>query len=151
MGLRHVAVLLLGPLLGGCAVGMPYRDLSGGRPPAGPTRVVALTHAVLDGAKRGPFDRGSAEVIRSLPAQPGIVGYALRTKPFGNEVWTMTVWEDEASRAAFVRAPVHMAAIRAGSGAILQGRFAHVEVPAQEAPLPWPKALAVLDSDAVRY
>lgn len=151
MGVRGLVVLLLAPLLGGCAIGLPYRDLSGGRPPAGPTRVVALTHAVLDGAKRKPFDRGSEQVIQALPSQPGIVGYALRREMFGDQVWTMTVWEDEASRAAFVRSPVHMAAIRAGADAIRLGRFAHLEVPADRAPLSWKQALAVLESEAVRY
>ncbi len=149
--LHRLAVVLLVPLLGGCAISLPFRDLSDGRPPTGATRVVALTYAELDGAKRGSFDQASAEVVRSLAQQPGVVGYKLRREPLGDAVWTMTVWEDEAARAAFVRSPVHMAAIQSGAGAIRQGRFARVEVPADEAPLSWRRALAVLDSAEARY
>jgi len=148
---RLVLLLLLVPALGACTIALPYRDLSGGRAPESPTRVVALTYAVLDAAKRAPFDRGSAEVMRSLPQQPGIVGYRLRREIFGDAVWTMTVWESDAAWAAFVRSPVHLAAIREGSGAIRQGRFAHVEVPASETPLSWKRALEVLESEAGRY
>lgn len=149
--LHRLAVLILAPLLGGCAIALPYRDLSGGRAPSGTTRVVALTYAALDPAKRAPFDKASAEVIDSLKQQPGIVGYSLRRELLGDAVWTMTVWEDAAARAAFVRSPVHMAAIRTGMGAIREGRFAHVEVPSAEAPLSWRRALVILDSAEARY
>lgn len=151
MRVHRLALMLLAPLLGGCAIGLPYQDLSAGRPASGPTRVVALTYAVLDADKRAPFDRASAEVIRSLAGQPGIVGYKLRREILGDAVWTMTVWESEAARAAFVGSPVHRAAIQTGSAAVRQGRFAHVEVPAAEAPLSWKRALAVLESAEARY
>lgn len=149
--LTRLAVLLLAPLLGGCAIALPYRDLSAGRAPAGQTRVVALTYAELDPRTRASFDRASAEVIESLKGQPGIVGYALRRELLGDAVWTMTVWEDEAARAAFVRSPVHMAAIRTGMGAVRQGRFARVDVPAAKGRLSWREALALLDSAEARY
>lgn len=86
-----------------------------------------------------------------LGQQPGIVGYAVRRQFFGNEVWTMTIWRDEASRARFVASQMHRDGIAAGSKAVRQGRFVRIEIPAAEAPIPWSRALTLLESSAVTY
>ncbi|MCX7377972.1 MAG: hypothetical protein NTY94_14690 [Alphaproteobacteria bacterium] len=90
-------------------------------------------------------------VVESPAAQHGIVGCAVRWEVPGEKLWTMTVWEDDASREAYVRSPVHLAAIQAGKDSMRQGRFAWVEIPTAQRRLSWPEALAVLDSEAARY
>lgn len=144
-----LAMLLV--MLGGCTIATPYRSLPGQAAEPGETRVVALTHAVLDPATRRDFDRQTEKIFNVLGQQPGIVGYSVRRQLFGNEVWTMTVWRDEASRARFVTSQMHRDGIADGGKAVRQGRFVRIEVPAAEAPIPWDRALALLESSAATY
>lgn len=149
--LRLVVLSACGIVLGGCTIATPYRSVSDRPAEAGETRVVALTHAVLDPATRRDFDRQTEAIFNVLGEQPGIVGYAVRRQFFGNEVWTMTIWRDEASRARFVSSQRHRDGIAAGSKAVRQGRFVRIEVPAAETPIPWSRALTLLESSAATY
>ena len=148
---RFLALLACAVTLGGCTIASPYRRVSDNPAQPGETRVVALTHAVLDPATRRGFDQQTEAIFNVLGQQPGIVGYAVRRQFFGNEVWTMTIWRDEASRARFVSSQMHRDGIAAGSKAVRQGRFVRLEVPAAEVPIPWSRALTLLESSAVTY
>ena len=110
--------------------------------------VVGLTQAVLrdDGALRSTFWDYVWKVAASLPEQPGFVGYSLRRELFGKRAWTMTVWSDEASLAAFVGSDIHQAAIREAMDALACARFARLEVTRDEVPIPWDRALAVFEA-----
>lgn len=146
---RLMLILPVCAVLGGCTFATPYRILApngADMTTPGATRVVAITHAVLDPAARRIFDTQIGVISEALKDQPGIIGYRLRRELLGNEAWTMTVWQDEASRARFVASPLHRNAIALSSKAVRQSRSLHVEVPAQEAPLAWDKALALLET-----
>jgi len=106
--------------------------------------ILAITHAELIGSHRADFDRGADEVLAILPAQPGLVGYSVRSRLFGQEVWTATVWVDEAAMNAFVRSPQHMAAVRQGAVAIRTIQYHRVEIPVKELPLTWDRVLSEL-------
>lgn len=110
---------------------------------------VGLTNAVLDGKTRAVFDDYTRRVIKSLPDQPGYVGHSVRSRPFGNEVWTMTVWRDESALDAFVASDIHRTAIRQGLGAVKSARFARFEWPADRGPPTWAEALRVLEQAEV--
>lgn len=144
--LRPMLLLACGVMLAGCTFATPYRSVAGQAAEPGETRVVALTHAVLDPATRREFDRRTEAIFNVLGQQPGIVGYSVRRQFFGNEVWTMTTWRDEASRARFVASQMHRDGIAAGGGAVRLGRFARIEVPAAETPISWSRALTLLET-----
>jgi len=114
--------------------------------------VVALTHAVVDPAKRKPFDVHTANVVRSMDSHEGLVGFSVRKQLFGNEAWTMTVWRDAAALEAFTRSPVHVAAIRAGAPALVEARFHTLTWPDAKKPPSWRQAKRILESvDPIRY
>ena len=130
---RFAMTLALLSFLGleGCAFatgfqGPGYDRRNGVTLPGEGRLVVGLTKAVLrdDGALRSTFWDYVFKVADSLPERPGFVGYSLRREVFGKQAWTMTVWSDEASLAAFVESDLHQAAIRDAMGALACVRFA---------------------------
>ncbi len=99
--------------------------------------------------KRSPFDAATGDLFRSFEAQeayPGLLAYARRKQLFGSEVWTLTVWRDEASHSAFVRAPGHREAMRQGRSALRRTRFAQLEWPLDQGLPSWRGALRALES-----
>jgi heme-degrading monooxygenase HmoA len=132
----------------GCAVSTPlhWRTEPGA---TGDTLYVSVTHAVLRRDKRSPFDAATGDLFRSFEAQeayPGLLAYARRKQLFGSEVWTLTVWRDEASHSAFVRAPGHREAMRQGRSALRRTRFAQLEWPLDQGLPSWREALRALES-----
>ncbi|MDJ0942566.1 MAG: antibiotic biosynthesis monooxygenase [Kiloniellales bacterium] len=156
MGRFAVTLALLSVFgLGGCAISTPFQgpgyDRRDGVTVDGEGRlVVAVTKAVLrdDGARRATFWDYVFEVEASLPERPGFVGYSLRRELLGKQAWTMTVWTDEASLAAFVESDIHQAAIREALGALACARFARLEVARDEVPVAWDRALALFEAQA---
>jgi heme-degrading monooxygenase HmoA len=114
----------LATLLSACQLATPIkgpgiaRSGSFAAEKVGPKVFVGVTNAVLGAADRSEFDRHTRRVVKSLPTQAGYVGHSVRTRVFGNEVWTMTIWESHAALTAFVRSPVHQAAMREGLDAV---------------------------------
>jgi heme-degrading monooxygenase HmoA len=115
--------------------------------------VVAITEARLGGdrAARAAFWQGVAEVERSLPSQPGLLGYALRRELIGGTAWTMTVWDSEAALDRFVGAAAHRQAMQAGNAALATTRFARLERPREAGPPSWPEALDALSRRGQGY
>ena len=138
--------------LAACTVSTPYRAAETS-PPEGRTVYVGLTHAVLrdDRRSRALFWDYVERVEDSLPQNEGFLGFSKRVTVFGNDAWTMTVWTDEASMNAFVRSDAHAGAIRNAYGALESAHFARVEIPAEDAPLTWARALEVLASEGRSY
>lgn len=141
--------------LDGCAFatgfqGPGYDRRNGVTLPGEDRLVVGLTKAVLrdDGALRSTFWDYVFRVADTLPERPGFVGYSLRREVFGKQAWTMTVWSDEASLAAFVESDVHQAAIRDALDALACVRFARLEVARAEVPISWERALALFEDQA---
>lgn len=140
------ALIAASPFLLSCQVASPFKGPGYTRgkgvtlPDATDTVWVGLTNAQLDGSNRATFDDYTRRVIRDLPNRDGYVGHSVRTRVFGNEVWTMTIWRDEAALNAFVRAPVHREAMREGIGAVTTARFARFAWPASQVPPSWDEA-----------
>ncbi|MCK6552240.1 DUF3291 domain-containing protein [Myxococcota bacterium] len=143
--------------LAGCPVAKPFsgpgydRAIGAALGPGGDTVIVAITNAKLDGRARGDFDLHTKRIIASLDAQPGFIGASVRTRLFGDEVWTMTAWDDEASLDAFVTSRVHLDGMKKGSAAVTAARFARIEVPRRELPLSWARAVELLDARGDGY
>lgn len=136
--------------LAGCAIASPFRGpgYERGRgvtmPGTGETVTVGITHAVLDGKTRAAFDDYTNRTIASLPKNDGFIGHSARTRLFGNEVWTMTAWRNEAALEAFSVSPTHLAAIREGLSAVNQAQFLRMQVPKDQVPPSWDDVLARL-------
>lgn len=107
-------------------------------PGAGPTVVLAISHAQVDRAKRRPFDEHTRRVVESLPGNEGYIGHSVRREFLGDKVWTVTVWKDEATLDAFVASPIHREAIRAGMPAVKRAQFVRLAWPASDLPPSWP-------------
>lgn len=153
-----VGLVILAALkaLTGCQLATPFRGdgyssrrgvtLDG----VGDTVTVGLTNATLDGSRRRAFDDYTQRVVASLPGTPGYIGHSIRTRVLGNEVWTMTVWKDEASLDAFVRSPTHREAIRLGMPAVASAKFHRYTIPVGEVPPSWSDVMAVLEKVEAR-
>jgi heme-degrading monooxygenase HmoA len=145
---------LLAILITGCAISTPHSGPGLVKAPGGaPARnvVVVVTNAVLDNDQREGFDKHVSKIHKVLGDQPGLVQHSLRKQPFGNEVWTMTVWVDDEARRRFVESSLHRAAITAGAPALRSVRFARVQVSETELPIAWDRALRMLDAAQQSY
>ena len=146
--LRRGVVALLLPLaaaLAGCAISTPVR-LAAPTPADRPDDLlqVSLTHAVVDPARRAPFDRYVGRVVEQLPQQAGLVSYSVRRELLGRQVWTMTAWRSAEDRARFFGSGVHRQAMTEAAPALLKVRTVRLELRRAELPLDWPRALAAL-------
>ena len=156
---RRLAIATLSLLaLGGCAIATPFKgpgfDPKKGVTLEGPDRVVvAVTKAVVQGdrGERSGFWTNVWRVEESLETRSGFIGYSLRRQLFGSTAWTMTVWIDEASLDAFVESSVHQTAIEQSLPALSQTGFARVEVERDDIPLPWDRAVEILEEDGRHY
>jgi heme-degrading monooxygenase HmoA len=134
-----------------CQLASPFRFASNAPDHEGPV-FVGVTNARVDGRNRRTFDEHTRRVVNSLPNQPGFLGYSLRTRLLGNEVWTVTVWEDEAALEKFVRSPVHRQAMREGTPQVLTARFLRFPWPSLSPPPSWATILERLKSaDTIDY
>lgn len=144
--LPFAALIAASPFLMSCQVATPFKGPGYARgkgvklPGATDTVWIGLTNAQLDGSNRATFDDYTNRVIRDLPNRDGYIGHSVRTRVFGNEVWTMTVWRDEAALNTFVRAPIHREAMREGISAVKSARFARFAWPASQVPPSWDEA-----------
>lgn len=140
-------LLLLVPVLAGCTIGLPYPDLPGAVGGDAPRErvVLVLTHVVVDRTRRGEFDRQNRRVLERMPQQPGLLAYSARRELFGEDGWTMSVWESDEARAAFVRSGVHREAIARSMPALVRVRLKRLEVDPQALPRDWDEALRLLD------
>lgn len=132
-------------ILGGCAIHTPVRmtpAASVGAPDA--SVQVSLTHAVVDPARRAPFDRYVNRVATVLPGEPGLLLYSIRRELFGNQVWTMTAWRSAEDRARFFASGLHREAMAEAGAAIVHVRTVRVVLPRSALPVDWDWALATL-------
>lgn len=141
-------------LLGACALSTPFPRIdpsAAGKPDD--AVVLVLTHIVVAGDRRDEFDRQTRRVIDSMATQPGLIGYSARRELFGNEAWTMSVWDSDAARARFVRSAVHQEAIAKSEPAIVTVRLKRLNMARKDVPRDWAAALALLaqPGDVRRY
>jgi heme-degrading monooxygenase HmoA len=114
-------------------------------PGAGETVTVGITNAQVDGATRKVFDDFTQQTIESLPSNDGFIGYSVRSRVLGNEVWTMTVWRDEAALDGFVGSSTHRAAMRQGLSPVIRAKFLRFAVATSDVPPKWDEVLARLE------
>jgi heme-degrading monooxygenase HmoA len=109
--------------------------------------VVALTNAQLIRKERKPFDRSSQEIYKSLESYPGYIGGTIRLELFGDQVWTMTMWESESALKNFVVSARHLNAMYLTNQAMSRFRHLHLKMRADELPLSWDQAEKLLSHE----
>ncbi len=135
-----------------CVVGTNFRgpgyDPQRGviAPGAGEQVVMSLTTATLHSAKRDAFDEHIDTIMGSMDEQPGLIGWSMRTRALGNEVWTMSIWENEDAFLEFVVSDLHENARQAGLPAIKTFRSDYFPIETAEVPVSWDRALAMWDA-----
>ena len=112
---------------------------------------LVVTHAFIQEGKSGPFYSRSEEVVKSLRGQPGLLAYSVRRQLFGNQAWTLTLWESENSKSAFIRSSAHQLAMAEASSVLSCARFLRVDWSGEVKNLDWDDVLDRLDTEAVSY
>lgn len=152
MELKHMTRLLallaaLAGLLPGCAVARPFSGpaVDAGAPPDAPVTMV-ITHAVVDRARRRPFDDYTRRLVAALDAgqYEGLVGFSVRKELLGDEVWTVTVWSDPQAMQRFAGSELHRDAMRRAGDALRSVEVRHVQASRAELPWSWERVLAEL-------
>lgn len=141
---RSMAAALLSAvamLLDGCAIGLPVPQVPAG---ADDPVVLVLTRVVVDDTQRAEFDRQTRRVMASMGQHPGLLGYAARRELFGSQGWTMSVWANDESRAAFVRSAVHREAIAKSMPALITVELKRLTVARKDLPADWDAVLRLL-------
>ena len=112
---------------------------------------LVVTHAFIQDGKSGPFYSRSEEVVKSLKGQPGLLAYSVRRQLFGNQAWTLTVWDSERSKSAFIRSSAHQSAMAEASIVLSCARFLRVDWSGEIKNLDWDEVLGRLDTESVSY
>lgn len=110
------------------------------------TVIVGITYALLqdDKALRRLFFDQIKIVNASLATQQGFIGSSFRLQPFGNEAWTLSVWENKTDMKQFVYGEPHLNAMKTASKAMMDAKTTHIELAAEQLPLSWHEALRLL-------
>ncbi|MBL7498588.1 antibiotic biosynthesis monooxygenase [Frankia sp. CNm7] len=111
--------------------------------PAGPPVVMASRFALTSRRRHTvAMLRHALRVRRALLATRGALGVSLVAHPLRGEYWTLSAWSDRGSLDTFVRAPEHLAAMRALAPAMADSTFVFWAHDAGAEPPTWADARA---------
>jgi heme-degrading monooxygenase HmoA len=147
-----LAIATLAVSIGGCAISTPFQwpGLKGPPGTPGQEAVVSITHVVVKPGQNAAFFRETMAVHAGISKTPGIVGYSVRRELFGNQGWTVSVWQDEESLRRFVFTPQHMKAMAIGEPLLEASHFYRLKVPYSSLPLDWGQALELMKQEPRR-
>lgn len=104
-----------------------------------------------DEASQRRFGEVMAPIISQLPAQEGLIGFALGTSAKCGYARTVTVWKDEEAMGKFVLSDAHRAAMSVGSDVSVHGAVTHWTVGAGDLPLSWEAAREKIAAAEISY
>jgi hypothetical protein len=114
------------------------------------TVVVAITNAYLDRSKRKSFDSKTQSIYKNLDTYSGYIAGSMRLKLLGKEVWTYTVWENEAALKNFVNAREHVDAMYTTDEAIKSMRSLHMNIAAKDVPTTWKQIEKIIETKEMK-
>jgi heme-degrading monooxygenase HmoA len=130
-----LSILVVIPALASCAISTPYRVKKESPPDA--QVVVSFTRVALDQKKRSVFDSYVKEIASTLDQQTGLLGYSLRREVFGNQAWTVTVWESDEALMRFVNSQLHTEAMEKSEPSVVGTDFVRKRMKSGDIPVPW--------------
>ncbi len=94
------------------------------------------------------FIRQTRAIQSQLESSNGLVGYSLRAQLLGKKAWTLSVWEDEAALAEFVRKAPHTDTMRKLRPQLTDARrFVRWKVARSGVPPKWDDALRRIEEE----
>ncbi|MEO0601823.1 MAG: antibiotic biosynthesis monooxygenase [Myxococcota bacterium] len=102
----------------------------------GPYFAVA-TRAIIASGQRSAFNEHVGRIRDQLEETEGCIGYELRGRVPGREVWTLTVWESEDAMLAFMTSGAHAEAMRTATELVAEFDSAAFEVEEDDLPVAW--------------
>ena len=87
------------------------------------------------------FFRAVAAIRKQLRSAEGLVGYTLRARPLARKYWTLSVWDDRATLAQFMRTPPHVGIMSSLKPLMAPTRFVQWQITAAEGRPSWIDAL----------
>jgi len=114
------------------------------------TVIIAITNALLDRSKRRPFDKKTQKIYKNIENYKGHIAGSIRLKLLGNEVWTYTIWENEAALINFVRSKEHLDAIYSTDTAIEKIRSLNIKVLAKDIPISWQQVEEIISKKEMK-
>src|SRR6516164_987571 len=87
------------------------------------------------------FFRAVAAIRKQLRSAEGLVGYTLRARPLARKYWTLSVWDDRATLAQFMRTPPHVGIMSSLKPLMAPTRFVQWQITAAEGRPSWSDAL----------
>lgn len=112
---------------------------------------LTLTHAYIREGKSDAFYKHSEEVVASLRQRPGILAYSVRRQLFGNQAWTLTLWDTEANKQQFISSKEHQAAMSQASILLTCARFLRIEWSGVVRTLDWDELIRRIGSEGQEY
>jgi heme-degrading monooxygenase HmoA len=148
--LMVTSLIVAGLVLTAFSVSTPFVYPQGKEIKASKAKLV-VTHATIRAGQSTPFYDRSEEVVKSLKDQPGLLAYSIRRQLFGNQAWTLTLWDSEHSKSAFTRSSAHQSAMAEASSVLSCARFLRVDWSGEVKNLDWEEVLGRLDTESVSY
>ena len=87
------------------------------------------------------FFRAVAAIRKQLRSADGLVGYTLRARPLARKYWTLSVWDDRATLAQFMRTPPHVGIMSSLKPLMAPTRFVQWQITAGDGRPSWSDAL----------
>lgn len=148
--LQVTSLAVAGLALTAFSISTPFTYPRGNAVKANNAKLV-VTHAYIREGQSTPFYSRSEDVVKSLKDQPGLLAYSVRRQLFGNQAWTLTLWDSENSKSAFIRSSAHQKAMAEASSVLHCARFLRVDWSGEVTNLGWDEVLERLDTESVSY
>ncbi len=115
--------------------------------------IVSITYAKTEekSEKNKSFWKNVNSIKDNIKENSGLIGISISKKIFGNEAWTMTVWETEEDLENFIVSKRHSQAIDESEEALATSKFARLKMKHKDIPLPWDEAVKILAEQKSRF
>jgi hypothetical protein len=106
---------------------------------------VGITHAIMgfNPIRNIRFNWDSVQVARSLPNQPGIVDYKVKSQWVFGVAWTFTAWHKPEDLDRFITSKQHGLAMKRSYSALRESQYLRIDLPLSEVPKSWPEIWAL--------
>jgi len=115
--------------------------------------IVSITYAKTgeESEKNKSFWKNVNLIKDNIKENSGLIGVSISKRIFGNEAWTMTVWEREEDLENFIISKRHSQAIDESEEALAISKFARLKMKRKEIPIDWEKAVNILADQKSRF